>query len=174
MFVLGHVGITVGITFLLHQRYFRELALDYRIIVVLSLLPDIIDKTLGHVIFHGTLDYGRLVAHTLLFSLILTLFFYKISKARWQLLSLPIWLHLLLDRMLEDGYMLFWPLLGWEFRSKDWNILETWEDALFHDPYTVGGELVGGCTILLLVWRCGLYKRRELVRFLRTGHVGKR
>ena len=171
MFVLGHVGITVGIIFLIHQRYFQEIALDYRLIAFLSLLPDIIDKTIGHLIFHGTLDYGRLVAHTLLFSLVITVFFYRVSKAKWLLLSLSIWLHLLLDRMLEDSYILFWPLLGWELRAEKLDPVEFYLDQLLHDPYTVGGELVGGCAILLLVWWCGLYKKERLWRLVRKGRL---
>jgi len=171
MFVLGHVGITVGIVLLLEHRYFQDVALDYRLIVLLSLLPDIIDKTIGHLIFHGTLDYGRLVAHTLLFSLVLTIFFFKTRKATWQLLALPLGLHLLLDRMLEDGYMLLWPALGWSFRSKDWNILETWTEALLHDPYTFVGELVGASVVLVLVGSCGLYKKEGMMGLVKKGRL---
>ena len=62
MFLLGHLGITLGVIFFFSGRHAPKPVLDYRLIIVLAMLPDIIDKVLGHVVFRDNLDNGRLVA----------------------------------------------------------------------------------------------------------------
>ncbi|MFP3975182.1 MAG: hypothetical protein ACLFVK_03050, partial [Dehalococcoidia bacterium] len=47
--------------------------IDYRIALIGSMLPDIIDKPLGIYIFTETFSNGRIYAHTLLFFLVLLL-----------------------------------------------------------------------------------------------------
>lgn len=44
--------------------------LDYRLLVLASMLPDIIDKPLGQVFLKDTFNYGRIYGHTLVFVLI--------------------------------------------------------------------------------------------------------
>src|SRR3972149_396130 len=47
--------------------------LDYRLIVVAAMLPDIIDKPVGQVFFREFFSYGRIFAHTLLFLILISL-----------------------------------------------------------------------------------------------------
>jgi hypothetical protein len=81
-----------------------------------SILPDLIDKPLGHIILAGTVDYGRIYAHTGLFllALIVVGLAYRKWKGSWLLavLALGMMSHLLLDSMWELPVTLFYPALG--------------------------------------------------------------
>jgi len=61
MFVLAHTGITLaaarGMEKLMARRGIRKLPelLDYRLVLVGSMLPDIIDKPLGGLVFREAL-----------------------------------------------------------------------------------------------------------------------
>jgi inner membrane protein len=173
MFLLGHLGITATVVFAINKRYFPSLSLDYRVIFVLAMLPDLIDKTMGHIILRDELNSGRLVAHTLLFSMLGTLVLYRFSNKNWQLLSLPLWLHISLDRIWENVHVMLWPLQGWGFPSRDYNVLAHWWEIFTTDPYTIAGELVGGLLILMLMWKLELYKWKNMKRFLETGRIEK-
>ena len=76
-----------------------------------SMLPDIIDKPLGLVVF-GTPDMGRTVAHTFLFLLIITLLAIRFHDLRIASMSGGVLAHLVLDSMWMSPVILFWPLLG--------------------------------------------------------------
>ncbi len=76
-----------------------------------SMLPDIIDKPLGLVIF-GTPAMGRTVAHTFLFLLIITLLAIYFHDLRIASISGGVLAHLVLDFMWRSPVTLFWPLLG--------------------------------------------------------------
>ncbi|OPY31693.1 MAG: hypothetical protein A4E32_01295 [Methanomassiliicoccales archaeon PtaU1.Bin124] len=81
-----------------------------------SVLPDLIDKPLGHILLQSTLDNGRLYAHTLLFFGIVMIagaVLWK-GKGKYVLLALGlgILLHQLADTMFLDPTGWFWPLFG--------------------------------------------------------------
>src|SRR5438552_19188056 len=61
MFLLGHLGIGLGLAWLLSSR--SSVRIDFRLILLGSILPDLIDKPLAFVL---SLE-GRLWAHTFLF-----------------------------------------------------------------------------------------------------------
>jgi len=102
MLLLAHVGIPVGITWLVQKTVTRaklnlakhkpvstaevtpeaayldspnaersSFQLDYRLVMLGSMLPDIIDKPLGLWLFPDTFNNGRILTHTLLFTLLL-------------------------------------------------------------------------------------------------------
>jgi hypothetical protein len=75
------------------------------------MLPDIIDKPLGLVVF-GTPAMGRTVAHTFLFLLIITLLAIRFHDLRIASMSGGVLAHLVLDSMWMSPVILFWPLLG--------------------------------------------------------------
>jgi len=122
MFVFGHLGITLGLFTLLEQKLpALKGRIDYAAILIGSLLPDLIDKPIGRVIFSGTIDNGRIFAHTLLFFFLLcgaAFYLWKSKKdARLLSLSAASFCHLVEDNMWESPVTLFWPLLGWKFPS---------------------------------------------------------
>src|SRR5665647_1657031 len=74
MLLFGHIGVTFGVFFGL-AFFIPQLRtiIDPTYLVIGSLLPDLIDKPLGLIIFPSTIANGRMIAHTLLFSFTLFL-----------------------------------------------------------------------------------------------------
>lgn len=81
-----------------------------------AILPDLIDKPLGHLILKNSLDYGRIFAHSLLFITVLVILALVLWKARSSLLlgavAAGVGTHLILDNMWDLPVSLFYPLLG--------------------------------------------------------------
>ena len=75
MFVLGHIGITVGLVYLAYYVMDKERlsGIDLRWLVLGAMLPDIIDKTLGIVILPEVFGHGRLYFHSITFAVIITI-----------------------------------------------------------------------------------------------------
>jgi membrane-bound metal-dependent hydrolase YbcI (DUF457 family) len=119
MFVFGHIGITLGIFYLLsHLSTKNKFWSIVPYIVVGSLLPDIIDKPLGRIILAETIGSGRIFAHTLIFAIMLGLvgyYLYHQGQPNLLIIIAATFCHLLEDSMWNSPQVLFWPLLGWEF-----------------------------------------------------------
>ena len=154
MFLFGHIGLTIGFVLLvliLLKRTDLITKLDFRIIAVFSLLPDAIDKVLGHVFLHGILDNGRLFAHTLVFLLLFSIIFYTVIWTYWWVYALPVLGHLVFDTMWETPETLRWPVYGWGFPKMDMNVWAHWSQALFNDPFTIATEMIGVSVIVCIV-----------------------
>ncbi len=138
----------------------------------LALLPDIIDKPVGSLLFRDIFSNGRIFAHTLVFSLalgLLGLYRYRRGKGTGVLvLAFGSLMHLLLDSMWNTPQTLFWPLLGWDFPRVDLsNWLERLLYALRYNPFTFVPEIAGG---LILAWfGLRLVMTRQVLPFLRYG-----
>lgn len=120
MLLFGHLGITLGIFFGLGVFVPRlRTIIDPRYLAIGALLPDLIDKPLGRVIFASTLENGRIIGHTLLFSFLvflIGLYFYDKSKNGIGLaLASGSFFHLFEDQMWVQPQSFFWPLLGLSF-----------------------------------------------------------
>lgn len=199
MFVFGHVGLTWGGTLLLARlsrlrppqgRLARDAAsraeaaaerpsmaaIDYRFVILGSILPDLIDKPLGVFILGEELGNGRVVAHSLLFVVLLLL-----GALAWRrsagpvlsLLALGSAAHLALDRLWMDPDTLLWPLL--RFRPErqdvsDWP--EQMLEQLFTDPHVYVSEVVGAAVVVALL--VSLLVRRGLGLFALSGSMGRR
>lgn len=131
MLLFGHLGITLGIFFGLGIFVPRlKTLIDPRYLAIGALLPDLIDKPLGEIIFASTFSSGRIIGHTLLFSFLLFLIgLYMYEKRRdIRVLSLTsgAFFHLFEDQMGSAPQTLFWPLFGWSFPrdSRDYIGLE--------------------------------------------------
>jgi len=96
-----------------------ELLCDRRWIIPCSIgavLPDLIDKPLGHIIFASTLGYGRIYCHTLLFFLIIMVIGITVWKY-WKspiflALSVGIFSHSILDLMWLEMQNWLYPFMG--------------------------------------------------------------
>jgi hypothetical protein len=131
MLLFGHLGITLGIFFGLGIFIPRlRTIIDPRYLAIGAILPDLIDKPIGEVIFVSTFSSGRIIGHTLLFSFLLfliSLYMYERRKdIRGLSLSSGSFLHLFEDQMGLDPQTFFWPLFGWSFPrdSRDYIGLE--------------------------------------------------
>jgi inner membrane protein len=149
---------------------------DIRILLVGSLLPDIIDKPLGQVIFRESLSSGRIFFHTLLFTTIMALggFFlrYRSGKTWLLVLSVGAFAHLILDGMWRQELLptLLWPLYGLEFPRAE---LTDWAANIWHEllqnPAVYIPEIIGGVVIILFLWI--LLRDGRLINFIRRGHL---
>ncbi len=177
MFPLGHLGLTLALV-LVARRGFADFRVDYRLLLVGALLPDLIDKPLSLVLGFA----GRNVAHTLLFTLTLTFFFLVLRsrptlrsrKALWVALLLAFAIgsgtHLLLDRMWALPEILLWPFLGLAFPLDPFDLLSLLEG--YQDPYVLIGDVVGAAVLGTVAWRHRLYRWGNFLRFLRRGRLG--
>ena len=167
--------------------------LDYRIILVSSMLPDIIDKPIGAFFFREKISSGHIYGHTLLF-LILTalagLYLYKNRRMTWGLaISTGIFTHLVFDRIWHAPRTLFWPLLGSSFAREDVSIiippilrepalnagdLNNWIPDVLRNWLTLPRDYVpeiAGMAILLF-FTYVLIRRKQVLHFLKSGRIG--
>jgi len=191
MLFFGHIGIAVGTMVGLdrgdswrrtkapdsHRLAKLSAALacvDYRLLVIGSMLPDIIDKPIGNYIFRDTFQNGRNFAHTLLFlALLLALGFWRYRRAARTgvlVLAFGSLMHVLCDGMWKDSETLFWPAFGFDFPKNDpidfWHVM--WE-KLTHKPSAFVPELIG--VALLAPVGLVLLMNGRLVRFLKYGSL---
>ena len=102
MYPLGHVGITLALATLLSERGVKW---NFKLVVVASMLPDIVDKLLAI----AGIGSGRFISHTLLFAIAML-----VKKE----LFFGCLIHLVLDRMWETPEVLLFPLFGFEFEGR--------------------------------------------------------
>ncbi len=193
MLLFAHTGITLGLAlawdkglgrptpFLPTKLNPEKLAgvareIDYRLVLLGSILPDIIDKPIGHIFFAETFENnGRLFAHTLLFFLLLLSYglfrFYRYGKIGFLVLALCSGFHLILDEMWHAAATLLWPLMGWDFPETDLIDLEDWlrtmGKAAQTEPLIYISETIG--LVILLVFALKLWKNENLLHFIRQG-----
>ena len=146
--------------------------IDVRLLLIGSLLPDIIDKPVGHLFFKDTFSNGRIFSHTLLFLIVITLFalyLYRSHGKRWLLaLSLGTFAHLMEDQMWLEPQTLLWPLHSFAFKRID---LTYWVPGIIHalmtNPAVYIPELIG---VSMLIWfAMVLVQKRRVYAFARRG-----
>ncbi len=190
MLLFGHLGLTVGAAWALGHSYdklqarkqprepgankLRRLAskIDYRVVLIGAMLPDIIDKPLGILVLHGEYGGGRSFFHTLLFALLLILaglIWYRRKRGILLLtLALANIMHLALDGMWNCKETLLWPVLGLSFypgNTSDW--LSIWWNALTSNPATYIPEIIGA--LILLSALAFLIRKERLSLFIKSG-----
>ena len=152
-----------GLSFVLVWSVFKDTALDYRLVMLGAVLPDLVDAAFG----------GARYAHTLLGSVAFLVIVMLATRGRRllrrRLLALPIgtFCHLLLDAMWARNRTFWWPFLGRRFSGGGIPSL--------HRPLAlvVVEELVG---LAALAWCWGRFRLGEPPRraaFLRTGRLGR-
>ena len=173
MFPLGHLGITLGIALVL-TRVGPVLAsrIDLRFVLFGAILPDIIDKFIGHVVLAGTLDNGRLVGHTAAFSLTFIAIGVILTSDRLAVIGFACGVHLGLDLMWYYPTTLLWPAYGWSFPVEYFEVYD-WITILRTDGLVQAGELIGGAVLLAFILRNGLLRKGRLRRFLADGELSQ-
>ena len=114
MLFLGHLLIGLILGFLLYE-FFR----DKNIIVFCALgsvLPDLVDKPLGHIILNSALDNGKIYFHSLIiliFLFVTAIFVWKYYRSlSFVFVSLGVLSHQLVDIMWIRPKNWFYPFLG--------------------------------------------------------------
>lgn len=158
---------------LLNRAKDRIGLIDYRLVLLGSLLPDIFDKPLwlfaGSNISPSGCDY----AHTFLLNLVLLisgLALVRYKKPQLLVISSSSFMHLILDRMWDNPITLWWPLLGPFQRVETTGWLPSIIYALSSDPGTYIPEIIGLVIISLLGYR--LLMSKNIMNFIRTGTIG--
>ena len=147
--------------------------IDYRLVLLGSLLPDILDKPSWLFASSDIFPSGRGYGHTFLFNLLLFicgLILIKYKKSWLLIISLSSIIHLILDPMWDNPVALWWPLLGPFHRVETAGWWHKIIHAVSSDPGTYVPEIIGLIIILLMGYR--LIVRKEVVNFIRTGAIG--
>ena len=164
MFLLGHLGIALGLAWLLTFR--SSARVDYRLILLGSVLPDLIDKPLGIALGLETRIYG----HTFVFLAAVLALGFVPRWASLRLLGFGAATHLLLDRIWDMPRIVLWPAYGWAFRPAPFDA-GFWWDVIFMDPYVQAGEVLGAVVLIAFAATHRILSFRGLVGFLRHGTV---
>lgn len=146
--------------------------IDYRLVLIGSLLPDILDKPLWFFTGGDIFVSGRSYIHTLLFNLVLFicgLILVKYGKSWLLIISLGSFMHLILDRIWGDPVVLWWPLLGPFQRVETAGWIANTLHGLVSDPKVYIPEIIGLIIILLLGYR--LMVKKNAIKFIRTGAI---
>jgi len=148
-------------------------SIDYRIVLLGSLLPDILDKPSWLFAFSDIFPSGRSYGHTFLFNLLLFicgLILIRYKKSWLLIISLSSIIHLILDQMWDDPVAHWWPLLGPFYRVETTGWLPSIIHAVSSDPGTYIPEIIGLIIISSLGYR--LIVRKSMLNFIRTGAMG--
>lgn len=151
-----------GVGFVVVWFVFRSPALDYRLVILGSVLP------LGEVVLGGPRVLHTLVAAVALLTLVmLATRQRRLVRRRWIGIPIGMLMHLVLDGVWTRTQVFWWPLLGLDFGAGGLPELDR------PVPVLALLELVGlGC----LVWAWSAFgftdpEKRRL--FLRTGHLSR-
>lgn len=167
-----HLGVTcVIILFALGVR-----RIDYRVVLLGSILPDLIDKPLGRILFEDRFQTSRLYGHTLLFVtallLAIQLFLRGKRARRWFILPIAALIHLVLDGMWDNPVTLFWPLFSTTFPPEP--IGNYWLDVFLRpleNPMILAAEVAGLGLLFYLYRAFRLQDPANRSQFLRTGEL---
>jgi inner membrane protein len=147
MVFFGHIGITTAI-FNKYEKLIgndKKLLIDYRFVIIGSILPDLIDKPMNILVDH-TLS-GRMYAHTLLFSAILLLIgmVHNFKYINVFILGLCCLVHIiLLDGMWLDPKVFLFPLYGINLTGGNHYINIPYISAIYtSSAYLIIGEILG-------------------------------
>jgi inner membrane protein len=180
MLIFAHTGIALGAAAVIsaaanrHEKkpWLASLSkyMDIRFLIIGSMLPDIIDKPVGHMFFSN----GRIFSHTLLFLVVVTiigLIVYKRNKSVWGFsLAAGVLTHLVLDSMWVAPRTLFWPFMGWVFEKENYgDYLHLLFQLLLSDRVEAISEVIG---LIITVWfSLAVIRRKQVVSLIKTGKV---
>jgi inner membrane protein len=162
MFLLGHLGIGLGLAWLLSWK--SPARIDYRLVLAGAILPDLIDKPLAYV---TGLD-SRLWAHTFLFLFAILALSVVPFLRGFRLVGFGVATHLLLDMIWNQPAIVLYPAYGWTFPPAPFSVAR-WYDMLFHDPYVQFGEIVGSVSLIAFAWAHGIRSWNSLRDFIVHG-----
>jgi hypothetical protein len=161
---------------LLKERLPVLKTVDYRLVALAAVGPDLIDKPLAALYFYRRYKAAVLFAHTLLVHLGLLLYI-AWKKPAWWVYGLAFNGHAILDRLWLFRNTWYWPFTGWHFHvwrkvgSEQQDIKLAYWYAFTRRPelwlWEVGGLLAG----LWLIIRYRLYHPARLWGLLRTGRL---
>lgn len=179
MIFFGHVGITTAAVKVYEKVSNRKARrdtpnIDYRLVMIGAMLPDIIDKPIGAYFFRSTFHNSRIFSHSLLFSIAMMVlggcYFYKHKNNSMFIIGICSLIHQILDSMWLYPGILYWPLYGWKFPTRpEGNWVESSLGKLVTDPYVYVPELIGIVIVGYYVGR--LLLKGSIKEFLKHGKL---
>lgn len=173
MIFFGHLGLT-GLVANLTEKSTEKIPMDYRAVLVGSILPDLLDKPIGRLLFANTFNTGRIFAHTLLFVLLLlgigSYCWFRYRKTGWLVLAGSCLLHDVFDSMWVIPQTFLWPFFGLRFytdTNQQWIAADL--NKLLTDPAYYLSEITGFLITLYFIRK--LVRRRQVKAFLRNGII---
>jgi inner membrane protein len=166
----------LGATLWLFRWIFRDPKVDVRFLLVGAILPDLVDLTVGTVLFASRFSTGELWSHTLLAPSIcmsLVLLLTRRGRRRRAYIALGVgWLfHLLVDGLWTHPELFLWPFFGWEMpagESPFWPL--AWDRALA-DPWRWVLEIVGLAYLARLWFALGLNRKERREALAQSGRL---
>lgn len=183
MLIFGHTGITVGVAAAYAARRSRGRVsnetkpasglapkIDFRLVIVGSMLPDIIDKPLW-LLPGGAYPSGHGYAHTLLLWLVLLGVGARLARRTPALLTIAVasLMHLAEDTLWLHPDVLLWPLRGPMAQAASNGWVSDLFESLLTRPQTYIPEIAGFIVLLVLAIR--IIAARRVGRFLATGDI---
>ena len=173
MLPLAHMGITVTVAEAIENR-FRVRLIDHRVLLAASLLPDLIDKPLGWLLFNGSLLSSKEFGHSLLFLLLIgawgAIWLFKGRSLMPLIIFIGTAVHDFLDVMWFHPVNFFWPIYGWSFPIPEH---EAWVGVFKVAGMAVSKlallEMIGGALLLRFVMI--LFFNNDLNTFFRRGKL---
>jgi len=146
MIFFGHIGITTAIM----KKYEKDkkIRIDYRYVIIGSILPDLIDKPIELLAnYKFPQSGGRMYGHTLLFTVIILAIgmIYNFKYKNVFILGLCSLIHIvLLDGMWLDPKVFLFPAFGFNLLGKkNYDIIPIISAIYISPAYMIIGEIVG-------------------------------
>jgi len=178
VFLMAHLGFTAAPGALVstwwgENRGFAFRAPDLRWLLAGAVLPDLIDKAVGEVLFKSYFENGRIFAHTFVLSLLLfvagTYTLKRKGDNRVLLLAFGVAGHLVLDRIWTEAATAYWPSMGPFMRyPSEGTIVEQIMEYL-RDPMFWSTEIAGTALLIASLRYLGVKNARTLKVFLVSG-----
>jgi len=167
VFLLGHLGIGLGLAWVLAWRTPNRI--PYNLVLLGAILPDLIDKPLGVALGLET----RLWGHTFLFlgAILVASFVPQGSSLRF--LGFGVATHLLLDSIWQQPDIVLYPIAGWWFPASSFEP-GWWFDTLLRDPVVQAGEVSGLLLLAAFAWTHGLRSWAAIRAFVGRGTLPTR
>jgi membrane-bound metal-dependent hydrolase YbcI (DUF457 family) len=178
MFLVAHIGYTAAPGALLatwwgENRGFMSKAPDMRWLLAGAVLPDLIDKTIGQILFKPYFENGRIFAHTFILALLLfvagTYQWKRRGDSRILLLAFGVASHLVLDRVWTEPTTALWPGLGPFVRHPSMQTIMEQIREYVRDPVFWFTELSGAALLAMSLRYLGVRTFRDLRSFVRSG-----
>ncbi len=171
----GHVAFTWGITGLLKRDKFDTTQLDYRLLALSAMAPDLIDKPLALFVFTEA-QSSQLIGHSLFPHLILLVF----GLLAWRQ-ALPYIvatnIHLIADRMWNHTESFWWPVFGWNtfWSFKPMNtpdaMFNIYVDIITRYPQVYVIEILALIYLIGFFIKFRLFRWENLKYFVLTGRL---
>ncbi len=166
LYALGELGIGLGLAWVVSYR--NRAAVDFRLVLLGSILPDVIDKPLGAILHLE----ARLWAHSLVFlaAILLLGLLPALRGMRWVVFGDAV--HLLFDLIWQQPLVMLLPLFVLAFPAETTpQTCAAYFEILLMDPYVQFGEIVGSVILIAIAWRYGLFSWTALKKFAKDGRL---